>query len=133
MPKDGIISIVMQVNGLSGYFHTINLSVRCCTLLGSSNDVPEPELEEVGCSASAEMLTMPWENWGPANMQILEHDSLMWGSLVGEQHSLLKSKLNAFCEGVCTLWLEAGANGRDRLALMDTACSSLAFRVHNTF
>jgi len=30
---------------------------------------------------------VPWEEWGPANTRILEHDSLTWGSLVGERRA----------------------------------------------
>ena len=94
VPKDGIISVVMQVNGLSGYFRTIDLSVRCRTLLGLADDVPKPEPEpepEAGGSgpaaAAAAVLAVPWEKWGPENTRILEHDSLTWGSLVGERRA----------------------------------------------
>ena len=95
VPKDGIISVVMQVNGLSGYFRTIDLSVRCRTLLGLADDVPKPEPEpepEAGGSgpaaaAAAAVLAVPWEKWGPENTRILEHDSLTWGSLVDERRA----------------------------------------------
>jgi len=30
---------------------------------------------------------VPWEEWGPANTRILEHDSHTWGSLVGERRA----------------------------------------------
>ena len=56
VPKDGIISVVMQVSGLTGYFCTIDLSVRCRTLLGLADDVPKPEPEpepEAGGSGGA--------------------------------------------------------------------------------
>lgn len=111
VPKDGIISVVMQVNGLSGYFRTIDLSVRCRTLLGFAH-VPQTEeagTEGTGGDADANAngkggtggtggggggaaapvagLAVPWEAWGPANTRILEHDSLTWGSLVGERRA----------------------------------------------
>ena len=73
VPKDGIISVVMQVNGLSGYFRTIDLSVRCRTLLEFATDPAVP--------------VIPWEEWGPPNTRILEHDSYTWGSLVGERRA----------------------------------------------
>ena len=82
VPKDGIISVVLQVNGASGYSSAIDLSVRCRTLLGFCDDVPEPDPEEAGRSA-----LLPWEIWGPANTRILEHDSVTWGSLVGERRA----------------------------------------------
>jgi hypothetical protein len=75
VPRDGIISVVMQVNGLSGYFRTIDLSVRCRTLLGFAADVVQAPR------------AVPWEEWGPAHTRILEHDSLTWGSLVGERRA----------------------------------------------
>jgi hypothetical protein len=94
VPKDGIISVVMQVNGLSGYFRTIDLSVRCRTLLGFSH-VPQAEAGTEagdgdgsgGGAAPVAGLAVPWEEWGPANTRILEHDSLTWGSLVGERRA----------------------------------------------
>ena len=45
VPKDGIIGVVIQVDGLSGYFRTIDLLVRCRTLLGLADDVPKPKPE----------------------------------------------------------------------------------------
>ena len=33
------------------------------------------------------MLAVPWEKLGPENTRILEHDSLTWGSLVGERRA----------------------------------------------
>ncbi|KAI0294199.1 hypothetical protein BC826DRAFT_1104786 [Russula brevipes] len=35
------------------------------------------------------MRPVPWEEWGPANTRILEHDSLTWGSLVGERRAMV--------------------------------------------
>jgi hypothetical protein len=106
VPKDGIISVVMQVVGLSGYFRTIDLSVRCRTLLEFSH-VPQAEeasTEATGGDAGADGnggtgtgggggaapvagLAVPWGEWGPANTRILEHDTLKWGSLVGERRA----------------------------------------------
>lgn len=82
VPRDGIISVVMQVNGLSGYFSTIDLTVRCRTLLEFADII------NTQSQAEAEIETvLPWESWGPANTRILEHDSLTWGSLVGERRA----------------------------------------------
>jgi hypothetical protein len=87
VPKDGIISVVMQVNGLSGYFRTIDLSVRCRTLLEFTESAHEQEQEQEQAAEGAVLLMVPWETWGPANTRILEHDSLTWGSLVGERRA----------------------------------------------
>jgi hypothetical protein len=75
----------MQVNGLSGYFRTIDLSVRCRTLLGFA----DAQAQEAAATGSGALLVVPvpWEQWGPANTRILEHDSLTWGSLVGERRA----------------------------------------------
>jgi hypothetical protein len=67
----------MQVNGLSGYFRTIDLTVRCRTLLEFAGGTAETGTES----------TLEWEKWGPINTRILEHDSLTWGSLVGERRA----------------------------------------------
>ena len=77
VPSDGIIGIVMQVNGLSGYFRTIDLTVRCRTLLEFATGTAETGTESA----------LEWEKWGPVNTRILEHDSLTWGSLVGERRA----------------------------------------------
>jgi hypothetical protein len=82
VPRDGIISVVMQVNGLSGYFRTIDLTVRCRTLLEFA-DLNTPAGGTAGPGESA----LEWEKWGPVNTRILEHDSLTWGSLVGERRA----------------------------------------------
>ena len=76
VPKAGIISVVMQVNGLSGYSRTIDLTVRCRTLLEFANTA------EPGFGSPLE-----WEKWGPVNTRIVEHDSHTWGSLVGERRA----------------------------------------------
>ena len=81
MFKDGIISVVTQVNGLSGYIRMIDLSVRCRTLLGLADNVPKPEPEpepeaDGSGPAAAAVLSVRWEKWGSENTRILEHDSL---------------------------------------------------------
>ena len=75
----------MQVNGQSGYFRTIDLTVRCRTLLGFA-DINAPAGGRAA-EASGTERTIEWEKWGPANTRILEHDSLTWGSLVGERRA----------------------------------------------
>ena len=85
VPSDGIISVVMQVNGLSGYFRTIDLTVRCRTLLEFA-DINTPAGDRAAETGETEG-TLEWEKWGPANTRILEHDSLTWGSLVGERRA----------------------------------------------
>lgn len=100
VPADGIISVVMHVHAMSGYFRTIDLSVRCRTLLGFSDaacarmrsPTPTPVssfsysgMGDVG--VADDVFTVPWEEWGPKNTRVLEHDSLTWGSLVGERRA----------------------------------------------
>jgi len=104
-PTDGVISIVMHVHGLSGYFRTIDLCVRCRSLLAFANHKPaqsgtgtgteaesiagERERERWGEEERGEgyVPMVPWEEWGPKNTRILEHDSHTWGSLVGERRA----------------------------------------------
>ncbi|KAH9963629.1 hypothetical protein BC827DRAFT_1266400 [Russula dissimulans] len=81
VPAEGIISVVMHVHGLSGYFRTIDLCVRCRTLLDFTHAQGE--------SRSGVVLAVPWERWGPPNTRIVEHDSLTWGSLVGERRAMV--------------------------------------------
>ena len=82
----------MQVNGLSGYFRTIDLTVRCRTLLefvvaDTTNAQSQPgDAAEMETETEDETV-LPWEKWGPVNTRILEHDSLTWGSLVGERRA----------------------------------------------
>ncbi|KAI9454182.1 hypothetical protein F5148DRAFT_445625 [Russula earlei] len=83
VPANGIISVVMHVHGLSGYFRTIDLSVRCRTLLSFA----EMQARLRMGTGPGVVLTVPWEGWGPANTRIVEHDSLTWGSLVGERRA----------------------------------------------
>ena len=85
VPSDGIISVVMQVNGLSGYFCTIDLTVRCRTLLEFADT--NTLVGDRAAEASDTKSTLEWKNWGPDNTRILEHDSLTWGSLVGERRA----------------------------------------------
>jgi len=89
VPRDGIISVVMQVNGLSGYFRTIDLTVRRRTLLefvDINNTPASGTTAETGTGTGIES-ALEWEKWGPINTRILEHDSLTWGSLVGERRA----------------------------------------------
>ena len=105
VPADGIISVVIHVHGLSGYFKTIDLSVRCRTLLAFTTNPPPPPppavvADDVQAGGEEKMgerereragepgvLTVPWEEWGPPNTRVLEHDSHTWGSLVGERRA----------------------------------------------
>jgi hypothetical protein len=109
VPADGIISVVMHVHGLSGYFRTIDLCVRCRSLLAFTNYKPaqagtgtgtegeamagerererERAREAEGEGGEGGVPTVPWEEWGPKNTRILEHDSHTWGSLVGERRA----------------------------------------------
>jgi len=106
VPADGIISVVMHVHGLSGYFRTIDLCVRCRSLLAFTEYEPvhaetgtEPQVEarprpdawmgerERDKKADSGVPTIPWEEWGPKNTRIMEHDSHTWGSLVGERRA----------------------------------------------
>ena len=75
----------MQVNGLSGYFRTIDLTVRCRTLLEFA-DINTPAGDRAAETGETES-TLEWEKWGPANTRILEHVSLTLGSLVGERRA----------------------------------------------
>ena len=81
VPAEGIISVVMHVHGLSGYFRTIDLCVRCRTLLDFADMQAKAEIGAV--------LTVPWKDWGRENTRIKEHDSLTWGSLVGERRAIV--------------------------------------------
>jgi hypothetical protein len=97
VPADGIIGVVMHVHGLSGYFRTIDFCVRCRSLLAFTNYKPAQAGTGTGTEGEATVSateggggvggvpTVPWEEWGPKNTRILEHDSLTWGSLVGER------------------------------------------------
>jgi hypothetical protein len=87
VPRDGIISVVMQVNGLSGYFRTIDLTVRCRTLLEFAGAANTPAGGGTAETGKTENGALVWEKWGPVNTRILEHDSLTWGSLVGERRA----------------------------------------------
>jgi len=93
VPRDGVISVVMQLNGLSGYFRTIDLTVRCRTLLEFAA-INTPAAGGGGAAeTTATESTLEWEKWGPANTRILEHDSLTWGSLVGERRATVGQAL----------------------------------------
>jgi hypothetical protein len=85
IPSDGIVSVVMHIHSKSGYFRTVDLSVRCRTLLAfAAGNVPE--VVEGGPRV------VPWEDWGPEGTRILEHDSHTWGSLVGERRATVGQK-----------------------------------------
>jgi hypothetical protein len=77
VPADGIISVVMHIHSKSGNFRTVDLSVRCRTLLAFA-------AVQVGMGGAS---VVPWEEWGPEGTRILEHESLTWGSLVGERRA----------------------------------------------
>ena len=105
VPRDGIIGVVMNVHSLSGYFKTIDLSVRCRTLLAftaKAQAQAETQAQAIVACVRAKwnvrmckveragatgVLTVPWKEWGPANTRVLEHDSHLWGSLVGERRA----------------------------------------------
>jgi len=95
----------MHIHGLLGYFRTIDLSVRCRTLLafttkaqaqaGTQTQVVVAGVHARGKVGGGEgeragvtgVLTVPREEWGPANTRVLEHNSYTWGSLVGERRA----------------------------------------------
>jgi hypothetical protein len=86
VPSDGIVSVVMHIHSKSGYFRTIDLSVRCRTLLAfAAGNLPEVE-------GGGRPRVVPWEEWGPEDTRILEHDSHTWGSLVGERRATVGQK-----------------------------------------
>jgi hypothetical protein len=87
VPADGIVSVMMGVNGLWGYICTINLCVRCRTLLAFTNNKPAGAGVEVKAGEEGAVPKVPWEEWGPKNTRVLEHDSHTWGSLVGERRA----------------------------------------------
>ena len=95
----------MHIHGLLGYFRTINLSVLCRTLLAFTAKVQaqagtQTQAVVAGVHARGKVgggegeragvtgvLTVPREEWGPANTRVLEHNSYTWGSLVGERRA----------------------------------------------
>jgi hypothetical protein len=87
VPADGIVSVVMGINGLWDYMCTINLCVRCRTLLAFTNNKPAGAGVEVKAGEGGAVPKVPWEEWGPKNTRVLEHDSHTWGSLVGERRA----------------------------------------------
>ena len=116
--ETGLSTVVMQVNGLSGYFRTINLTLRCRTLLEFAN-INKPAGATVGSRADS---ALEWEKWGLVNMHILEHDSLTWGSPVRERRATVgqvlptqncrRSRCGTIIRSVCVArlrcWLRAG-------------------------
>jgi hypothetical protein len=96
VPADGIVSVMMGLHGLWGYFCTIHLNVRRRSLLAFTNN------NSAGAGAGAEVKagegegtvpTVPWEEWGPKNTRVLEHDSPTWGALVGERRATVGEEL----------------------------------------
>jgi hypothetical protein len=90
VPADGIVSVVMDAVGLSGNFRMMDLIVRRHSLLAFTNN----KLARAGEAAGAKtgegegaVPTVSWEEWGPMNTRVLEHDSLTWGALDGERRA----------------------------------------------
>jgi hypothetical protein len=91
VPADGIISVVMNfLYKPSGHFRTIDLCVRCRTLLAFTNNKPA----QAGAGGEGEgegaVPTVPWGEWGPKNTRVLEHNPHMSGSLVGERRATVE-------------------------------------------
>jgi hypothetical protein len=92
VPVDGITTVVMHVQGLSGFSRMIDLSVRRRSLLAFTSNRPV----RAGARAEAQsgegdgaVPTVPWEEWGPNNTHALE---LMWlpsGALDGERRAMV--------------------------------------------
>jgi hypothetical protein len=80
VPADGIVSVMMELHGLWGYVRTNHLTVRCRSLLAFTNNKSAEAGEGEGT-----VPTVPWEEWGPKNTRVLEHNSHTWGTLVGER------------------------------------------------
>jgi hypothetical protein len=83
----------MGINVLWDYMCTINLCVRCRTLLTFTNNKPAGAGVEVKASGEGSVPKVPWEEWGPKNTRVLEHDSHTWGSLVGERRATVGQEL----------------------------------------
>jgi hypothetical protein len=94
VPSDGIVSVVMHIHSKSGFFRTIDLSVRCRTLLEFAAAGKPSEVGGGGRGGGGlpPPRVVPWEEWGPQGTRILEHDSLTWGSLVGERRATVGQK-----------------------------------------
>jgi hypothetical protein len=108
VPADGIVSVVMYVRGLSGYSRMIDLCMRCRSLLAFANYKPahagtgmgteakaiacerERDREEEGERGEGYVPVVPWEEWGPKNTRVLEHELHTWGSLVGERRATVE-------------------------------------------
>jgi hypothetical protein len=88
VPGDCILSMVMHLHATPGSFHTIDLSVRCRKLLAYTYAHAQAETE-TATATETETRPVAWEEWGPANTRILEHDSLTWGTLVGERRAMV--------------------------------------------
>jgi hypothetical protein len=101
VPADGIVSVVMHIHSKSGFFRTIDLSVRCRTLLAyaaaGGGEKASASASELGAGMEMEGILLPprvvpWAEWGPEGTRILDHDSLSWGSLVGERRATVGPK-----------------------------------------
>jgi len=89
IPTDGIVSVVMQINTLSGYGDMVNLFVRRRTLLDFTNPRARVGATGVAGMGMRTVFTLPWETWGPTNSRILDHDTLAWGWLSGERRAMV--------------------------------------------
>jgi hypothetical protein len=86
VPMDSMIIVEMFV---LGHLRVIDLAVRRRTLLGFIDAQPQTGstyAAETGIRVGTE-LTVPWENWGPANsrIRVLGTGSHIYGSLTGER------------------------------------------------
>ncbi len=86
VPRDGIISIVMHVDALSGHHRMLDLTVRCRTLLEFTSAQAQVGAMGVAGRGVGTVLMLPWETWGPANSRILEPGSF-FGALAGERRA----------------------------------------------
>ena len=92
--SDGIVSVVMQVKTLSGYYGMVYLTIQRCTLLHFTD--PQARMGATGASGMGVRtpLMLPWETWGPANSRIGDHGSFTWGGFCGERRgTVLASRI----------------------------------------
>ncbi len=88
VPRDGIISIVMHINALSGRHRMLDLIVRCRTLLEFTSAQAQVGAMGVAGRGVGTVLVLPWETWGPANSRILEPGPFS-GALAGERRAIV--------------------------------------------
>jgi hypothetical protein len=86
VPRDGIISIAMHVDALSGHHRMLDLTVRCRTLLEFTSAQAQAGAMGVAGRGVGTVLMLPWERWGPAHSRILEPGSFI-GVLAGERRA----------------------------------------------